>query len=75
MHENFPDFSNRNHSKGVHALLQSHFVMPMNIPEMKGTWLNLGKNRWDFEKREEMPGKSHLHMVLIMPMDNPHITL
>lgn len=49
--------------------------MPINIPEMKGTWLNLGKNRWDFEKREEMPGKSHLHVVLIMPMDNPHITL
>lgn len=49
--------------------------MPMNIPEMKGTWLNLGKNRWDFEKQDEMPGKSHLHMVLIMPMDNPHITL
>lgn len=75
MHENFPDFSNRNDSKGVNALLQSHFVMPMNIPEMKGTWLNLDKNRWDFEKREEMPRKSHLHMVLIMPTVNPHITL
>jgi len=22
-----------------------------------------------------MPGKSDLHMVLIMPVDNPHITL
>lgn len=75
MHENFPEFFNRNYSKGANALLQSHFVTPMNIPEIKGTWLNLGKNRWDFEKREEMPGKSHLHMVLIMQVDNPHITL
>lgn len=25
MHENFPDFSNRNYSKAVKALLLSHF--------------------------------------------------
>jgi len=51
MHASFLDFSSRNYSKGANTLLQSHFVMPINIPEMKGTWLNFGKNRWDFEKQ------------------------